>query len=227
MMGLTVKLMENYYGRVITLNAPDFFSSFSAHYPFWSLDLMSWLSSAFPELIDSFLISSTPTDDVRSSEGAIVKLIACKFVLIILLFTSLLFFPAMAPHPAELRLPPKPTTTPTPYVPPTPKQPRRKQHHQSHGKGNHDGTGKGGLGNGFNRDSYIINHIQENDMLGGFASDGKYAGEEGGGRSVLTYQQLMSNWTFEFDERDDACGESLNCEWNDWNRAAADSGAQL
>nr|XP_029715197.1 protein amalgam-like [Aedes albopictus] len=74
----------------------------------------------------------------------------------------------------ELRLPPKPTTTPTPYVPPTPKQPRRKQHHQSHGKGGHEGTGKGsglGGGNGFNRDSYIINHIQENDMLGGFASE--------------------------------------------------------
>ncbi|XP_021701340.1 protein amalgam [Aedes aegypti] len=72
----------------------------------------------------------------------------------------------------ELRLPPKPTTTPTPYVPPTPKQPRRKQHHQSHGKGSHEGNGKGaGPGNGFNRDSYIINHIQENDMLGGFVSE--------------------------------------------------------
>ncbi|XP_055589719.1 protein amalgam-like [Uranotaenia lowii] len=76
----------------------------------------------------------------------------------------------------ELRLPPKPTTTPTPYVPPTPKQPRRKQHHQgSHGKGSHDsnsgskggGANNGGMG-GFNRDSYIINHIQENDLLGGF-----------------------------------------------------------
>ncbi|XP_055643967.1 protein amalgam [Toxorhynchites rutilus septentrionalis] len=71
----------------------------------------------------------------------------------------------------ELRLPPKPTTTPTPYVPPTPKQPRRKQHHQSHGKASHDSNGKGGLSGGFNRDSYIINHIQENDLLGGFASD--------------------------------------------------------
>ncbi|XP_058816389.1 protein FAM98B-like [Topomyia yanbarensis] len=71
----------------------------------------------------------------------------------------------------ELRLPPKPTTTPTPYVPPTQKQPRRKQHHQSHGKASHDGNGKSGLGGGFNRDSYIINHIQENDLLGGFGSD--------------------------------------------------------
>ncbi|XP_058450165.1 protein amalgam [Malaya genurostris] len=71
----------------------------------------------------------------------------------------------------ELRLPPKPTTTPTPYVPPTQKQPRRKQHHQSHGKGSHDANGKSGFGGGFNRDSYIINHIQENDLLGGFGSD--------------------------------------------------------
>uniref|UniRef100_A0A182J5M1 Uncharacterized protein n=1 Tax=Anopheles atroparvus TaxID=41427 RepID=A0A182J5M1_ANOAO len=54
----------------------------------------------------------------------------------------------------ELHLPPKPTTTPTPYVPSTVKQPRRKQH--SHGKG----------GNSFNRDTYVRNHIQENDYLG-------------------------------------------------------------
>uniref|UniRef100_A0A182IN89 Uncharacterized protein n=1 Tax=Anopheles atroparvus TaxID=41427 RepID=A0A182IN89_ANOAO len=54
----------------------------------------------------------------------------------------------------ELHLPPKPTTTPTPYVPSTVKQPRRKQH--LHGKG----------GNSFNRDTYVRNHIQENDYLG-------------------------------------------------------------
>lgn len=81
---------------------------------------------------------------------------------------------------AELRLPPKPTTTVAPYIPPTAKQPRRKQHHQNHGKGAHDSTGKNGAngGNGFSRDSYIINHIQENDLLGGFASDGKFWREE-------------------------------------------------
>ncbi|XP_041777693.1 protein amalgam [Anopheles merus] len=62
----------------------------------------------------------------------------------------------------ELHLPPKPTTTPTPYVPSTVKQPRRKQHYGTHGKG-HD-AGKGA--NTFNRDTYIINHIQENDYLG-------------------------------------------------------------
>ncbi|XP_035914095.1 protein amalgam [Anopheles stephensi] len=62
----------------------------------------------------------------------------------------------------ELHLPPKPTTTPTPYVPSTVKQPRRKQHYSTHGKG-HDAS-KGA--NTFNRDTYIINHIQENDYLG-------------------------------------------------------------
>ncbi|XP_055550060.1 protein amalgam [Wyeomyia smithii] len=71
----------------------------------------------------------------------------------------------------ELRLPPKPTTTQAPYVPPTVKQPRRKPHHQTHGKSSHDGNGKSGQGGSFNRDSYIINHIQENDLLGGFGSD--------------------------------------------------------
>ncbi|XP_038110933.1 lachesin [Culex quinquefasciatus] len=83
----------------------------------------------------------------------------------------------------ELRLPPKPTTTVAPYIPPTAKQPRRKQHHQNHGKGAHDNTGKNGAngGNGFSRDSYIINHIQENDLLGGFASDVPPRGALGGG----------------------------------------------
>ncbi|XP_050084709.1 protein amalgam-like [Anopheles aquasalis] len=66
----------------------------------------------------------------------------------------------------ELHLPPKPTTTPTPYVPSTVKQPRRKQHTPSHGKG-HEGGGKGG--NTLTRDTYITNHIQENDYLGSLA----------------------------------------------------------
>lgn len=64
---------------------------------------------------------------------------------------------------SELRLPPKATTTPTPHVHTTPK-PRRKQHNN---KAGHD-TGKP------KSDPGLINGIQENELVSGISSEGKF-----------------------------------------------------